>query len=332
MRSILALALASSLATSSMAASLPCPLIPVADAEVGTLFVGHNVRTNATRSVVAYTSSLKHDDDGKPDAYHVGTTDDGPDAGEDHICVGGSVLELRNGKLIDKYAENGSVGSLTRKGGHALQCKRDYIDLRDAGFPPCGSGPLCMRWFGVASLPRPCGFDRPADQGCGTPVRQFNASGRDSDFYLTVNTLRRPGSARDTRRQADYADAGSVPFIVLPGRVRLPLGKSAGPGDYAAVVVGGKVAYAVVGDSGPSGKLGEGSHALHAVLGTHSIDAVDGSYTLLFPGTADYAGSAWPLTTNHIAERLRSKLRALFGGSDGDALASVRRCALARSR
>jgi len=60
-------------------------------------------------------------------------------------------------------------------------------------------------------------------------------------------------------------DADKIPYIVIPGG---GFGCAVGVqlGDIAAVVYGGHLAYAVVGDMGPKCKLGEGSIELHERL------------------------------------------------------------------
>ena len=59
------------------------------------------------------------------------------------------MLEHRDGRLFDPYGAGGSVGSLsgvdpTTNVGRSQLCKRDYIKVRDAGFPPCGPQQACM--------------------------------------------------------------------------------------------------------------------------------------------------------------------------------------------
>ncbi|MCM2303913.1 MAG: glycoside hydrolase family 75 protein, partial [Elusimicrobia bacterium] len=61
-------------------------------------------------------------------------------------------------------------------------------------------------------------------------------------------------------------DARKVPFIVIPGDFS-KAHKDVGLGDFAAVTYGGKTYYAIVGDVGPRGVLGEGSPALAQAVG-----------------------------------------------------------------
>ena len=315
-----------------------CALQPVAEADLAPLFRGHGVMVDAARTALAFRSPLERDEDGMPTAYHRGRPgigDVGSDPGADHICAGADVLEMVsktvNGRvtqaLVSKYGKHGSVGDLRRDGGHALQCKADYIKLRDAGFPSCGpQQALCMRWYGVKAKYRSCGYDRPK-QNCGVPIRQRDVRGDETDYYVTTNILRRPGSDRDSDVQADYADASTIPFIVLPDGVALPAAMRSGAGDYAAVVVDGRVAFALVGDSGPSYGLGEASRALLGKFGVSSVGVSPGAFTVLFPGSSNYADRAWPIDPASIESEGITRLQALFGGSPAQALAKLKQCA-----
>ncbi|MBI2384612.1 MAG: glycoside hydrolase family 75 protein, partial [Elusimicrobia bacterium] len=82
--------------------------------------------------------------------------------------------------------------------------------------------------------------------------------GRDGDpTYQRETALKSNGASLNAR---------VVPFIVIPGDF-----SAAHPtvklGDYAAVTYGGKTSYAIVGDVGPKGVLGEGSPALARAVG-----------------------------------------------------------------
>ena len=208
-------------------AALPanCPLIPIKNSQLPVFLHARGVQVGDNPQVLVFTSGLERDEDGAPTAYHRGLKDDGPDPGMDHICNAGDVLEFRNGKLINRYGSGGSVGALSgidpvSKVSRSKLCKRDYIAIRDAGFPVCGPDTLCMRWYGVKVAPRSCGYNRSKDFGCGITVLQRGPDGRDADFYLTTNILRRPDSTEDSLVQSDYADATKVPFIVIPRRIK----------------------------------------------------------------------------------------------------------------
>ena len=81
-----------------------------------------------------------------------------------------------------------------------------------------------------------------------------------------------------------------MPFIVVPLDFHQSFPK-VGLGDIAAVSYQGKTTYAIVGDKGPAGAVGEGSIALAASFG-FSTDpqkgGVDGGVQyLIFPGSRD---------------------------------------------
>jgi len=95
-----------------------------------------------------------------------------------------------------------------------------------------------------------------------------------------------------TDSQGDPLDAAALPFIVIP----LPSSKfDFGDADIhlgavAAAVYQDKVVYAVFGDEGPSGIIGEGSYALAQALGIDpdpSTGGSDGPVTfIVFSGTS----------------------------------------------
>jgi hypothetical protein len=308
----------------SPAGAQVCPLrAPAAGTVTGPLASARPLFSNSPQ-MVSFTSGLSRDEDGNPRAYHQGlATAEQVDPGLDHICNGMTILELADGRLRDKYSRDGSGGSLTQgtreeRRPRVRACKRDFIALRDAGFPACAPGHLCADFYGIAVTPRECGFGRGSrtepEMGCGVPILQRDAQGRTNGFYLTTNTLIRPG-AEAPFVQSDYADALLVPFIVMPGRQRLPTSTPWNPGDLAVVVWRGRVAYAVVGDTGPRSKIGEASRALLQRLGSSSVEDDDPATTLLFPGTAArIRARPWPLTAEVIQTEVRRALASVPGG------------------
>ena len=308
---VLLLGAALALSTDAGSAQV-CPLARVDAASLPKLLARADVTRRLQPDAVAYTAKVDRDDDGAPNAYHRGLKDAGPDPGYDHVCVAGSVLEFADGRLRDRYGEGGSVGQLSgidpKTGtGRSQRCKRDYIALRDAGFPACGPGHLCMIWYGIAAEPRACGHPSPFgaanDMRCGAPIRQVDAQGQPTDHYLTITSLRRPQSPGNSRTQSDYVDAALVPYVVLPGGVKLPVPMPWTVGDLAVIVWKGRTVYAVIGDTGPADKLGEASRAALKALRGGGIDAIpagDPATTLVFPGSAGRLRGLWPLTVAAI--------------------------------
>ena len=105
--------------------------------------------------------------------------------------------------------------------------------------------------------------------------------GRDGDpTYQRETALKSNGVSLNAR---------VVPFIVIPGDF-----STAHPtvklGDYAAVTYGGKTTFAIVGDIGPKGVLGEGSPALARAVGINPNPVSGGVQSasvqyLIMPGT-----------------------------------------------
>ncbi len=319
-------AIGAALALAVSSASWACPLTPAPDAQLAQVLRGHGIRVSASPKAILFRSKMALDDDGAPNAYHRGNADDSPDPGLDHICSGADVLEFRSGRLVNKYGEAGSIGALGGVDpitgiGRSRLCKRDYIAIRDAGFPRCGSGRLCMRFYGVAVEPRACGYNRAHQTGCGVPILQRNSLDNSLPFYLSTNTLLRPGADGNSRIQADFADATRIPFIVMPGGLRLPGGMRWQPGDLAVVVANGRTAFAVIGDTGPAIKLGEGSRALLQALGIRPTDRPDAVTTLLFPGTAARITGPWPLNPTSFERHARAMMEQFAGGKP-----AMRRC------
>ncbi|WP_316228259.1 glycoside hydrolase family 75 protein [Bradyrhizobium sp. SZCCHNR1039] len=307
-----------------------CAFAPVPeDKLVGVLRARKVILRSSDPVAIAFQSQLERDDDGGPNAYHVGYTGIGADPGLDHICNGGSVMEFKEGRLVDKYGDGGSIGKLdgidpTTTWSRSALCKQDYINLRDAGFPACGPDTLCMLWYGIASIPRKCGFESAyggADlDRCGVPIRQSSSVGKQRPYYLTTTALKRRDASSSTTKQSDYANASIVPFVVLPGGLTLPDGMKWKVGDIALVVWKSNVVAAIVGDVGPRLKLGEGSRALLRELrdgkSSATIDKDGPVTTILMPGATSAASANWPIDTK-VLEKDGATMLVKLGGRRG---------------
>ncbi len=88
----------------------------------------------------------------------------------------------------------------------------------------------------------------------------------------------------------EYLNPGKIPFIVVPS----DFGHGVAMGDYVAVTYGHKTVYAIVGDVGPKGVVGEGSIALARSLNipadpnSGGVTSPSVSYVIL-PGSKDAA-------------------------------------------
>jgi hypothetical protein len=302
-----------------------CPFAPVPRDKLSGRLRGRTVQSSSTPVAFAFPSKLERDDDGGPNAYHIGYKGISVDPGLDHICNGGSVLEYKDDSLIDKYRDGGSIGSLSgvdpaTTWSRSALCKQDYINLRDAAFPACSPDNLCMLWYGIASTARACGYpngyDGADDRRCGVPIRQQASNGTERLYYLTKTSLRRPSVPDSSRQQSDYANANELPFIVLPKGFTLPDDVEWNVGDLALVFWKLSMIVAVVGDKGPPGKLGEGSRELLRELrgdSSATIAGDDSVVTILLPGTAAKILPDWPINTKKLAKTGADTL-ARFGG------------------
>jgi hypothetical protein len=108
-------------------------------------------------------------------------------------------------------------------------------------------------------------------------------SGTDPDFQNDTSFHEADGSP---------LDAAALPFVVVPLPSSIWKYSSAGihGGDILAVIYNGHVEYAVVGDEGPSGQIGEASYATANALGINpdpSSGGADSGVTyVVFPGSA----------------------------------------------
>jgi len=137
-------------------------------------------------------------------------------------------------------------------------------------------------------------------------------------FYISKTSLE-----DKTKRRKDphrYIDAEKIPFIALPPEaIKKAKVKT---GDFAAVVnsANGRLAFAVVADVGPKGKIGEGSIALAEALGVPSSPrkggAKNGIIYLVFPGSGN--GKPRPLG------EINSEGKRLFDNWGG--MTQLRKC------
>lgn len=104
----------------------------------------------------------------------------------------------------------------------------------------------------------------------GNPVVQ-QANDPFPGFYVSATSLEDPAYVRSDPRR--YVWSTKVPYVVLPPQLL----KHARLGDFAMVERGGKRVFALVADTGPKDKLGEGSIALADALGIASSPRAGGA-------------------------------------------------------
>jgi len=157
-----------------------------------------------------------------------------------------------------------------------------------------------------------------------------------SDGFLVSSTALHKPNITDVCDIDNYIDSLTTPAIVLPGNPSTTIdsefsSRNAKVGDLVVTLIPGATTpvYAVVGDTGPANKLGEGSIALNGkLLGKNSIPenlreikgysnskgsswVVPNAIVLIFPGTRDAANPF--INTDRINEAAKNAFEA-WGG------------------
>ena len=160
------------------------------------------------------------------------------------------------------------------------------IDGASANFKPFTS----YRWKKKTSRPNP--FLAPAEEKLRRYETEFAQKGltmeRNRDLRIGIQRMK---AEVDSLKRFSFLIAATDPYIVLPGI--FARAKEAGEvGDYAVVVFGDQIYPAIVGDVGPSDKVGEASlriaKEINALATPYNRPVSDLKVTyLIFPGTAD---------------------------------------------
>ncbi len=256
-----------------------------------TLEKGSATVTRLDGAALKFHSPLAINTDGAPNAYHI---DGRPTGALNTLCNAGRVVSLNHGTYEGR--EN---------------CDRFLADVRAAQRAGWQGNPRVV-WHGIVTR----------DQARHEPVIQ--ASGEYAGYFVSSTSLQNKAFKQDDQRR--YLDARVVPFLVLPRRSAFLTQGGAKLGDLAFVIDPATQLYtfAVVGDLGPQGKLGEASIALAAAIKGKHFDpkALTGKemrklvvpqevVTVLFPGSAVKA----PYDAAQIAEAAAGIIGE-FGGLD----------------
>jgi hypothetical protein len=147
-------------------------------------------------------------------------------------------------------------------------------------------------WWGIVTV-----AGQPVVQGPNDPC---------PGFYVSPTSLvDRNKAITDPRR---YVDSSRIPYLAVPPELRT-LG--VGLGDVAWVEYRGQGCAAIVADTGPRGKLGEGSIALARALAIPSDPRHGGTgagvAVTLWPGTS----KGWP----RLAEDIEAQVAGLRSGA-----------------
>jgi hypothetical protein len=113
-----------------------------------------------------------------------------------------------------------------------------------------------------------------------------------------------------TNASGDFLAASVTPYVVIPGDFSVAGLKD---GTVVAVIYGGKVQYAVFGDTGPNNIIGEASYACAAALGIDPDPGHGGTDApvtyIAFTGTATVPANIEDQTaTRALGERLAAQL------------------------
>jgi hypothetical protein len=100
----------------------------------------------------------------------------------------------------------------------------------------------------------------------GVPIIQGDTD-PNPGYFVSTTALKQPGE--DTRTPQAQLDSNTVPFAVIPKTWQYSGTPGPKVGDFGVAYrrSNGKLAFFVIGDIGPSNKIGEGSIALHQALG-----------------------------------------------------------------
>lgn len=178
-----------------------------------------------------------------------------------------------------------------------LQADMDVdADGSDSDRLPIGSGVstnfkpfTSFKWAKKTKAPNPY---LPATQSRLEKVDdEYSAKGTSAERKRELKATRAAlKSEIDTLKKFSFLIGATDPYIVIP--MGFASGAGGRIGDYAVVIAGGKIYPAVVGDAGPSDKVGEASLRIAKEINTSStaynrpVSDLGVSY-LIFPGTAD---------------------------------------------
>ncbi|GEM_PF-6470987 len=210
--------------------------------------LAHKTKHDGTRTVIydgkgaiAFKANYAVNTDGAPNSYHPDDLYGGKGLAINTICNGANAYSAAGEKfgpaqcsqLVDTY-KTAKAQNWTQEGGAR------------------------MRFYGVATH----------DQAQAVPC--LNKTGKYAGFFVSTTSMV-ADSSFGTCEQERYLDSLETNFIIRPGGKKF---RNIGMGlkDLAVVIdpKTGKSVFAVVGDTGPSFGLGEGSVALLQRLGSRT--------------------------------------------------------------
>jgi hypothetical protein len=164
----------------------------------------------------------------------------------------------------------------------------------------------------------PSAFLAPAEEKLSAYEAEFARKGltmeRNRDLRIGIQRMR---DEVDSLKRFSFLIAATDPYIVLPGL--FVHAKDAGEvGDYAVVAVGDQLYPAIVGDVGPSDRVGEASLRIakevnaRATANNRPVSDLKVTY-LVFPGTAEKPFA--PPDLEKIQSRCEALLKEIGGAS-----------------
>ncbi|HEY2712180.1 MAG TPA: glycoside hydrolase family 75 protein [Chthoniobacterales bacterium] len=186
------------------------------------------------------------------------------------------------------------------------------IDGHSANFKPFTS----YRW--KKRTPRPSPFLPPAEDKLARYEAEFAQKGltmeRNRDLRIGIQRMK---EEIDSLKRYSFLIAATDPYIVLPGLFAQAKGGGR-VGDYAVVLYGKELYPAIVGDVGPSDKVGEASLRIAQQINplatpyNRPVSALKVTY-LIFPGTAETPFQ--PPDLEKISGRCEKLVQELGGAS-----------------
>ncbi len=160
----------------------------------------------------------------------------------------------------------------------------------------------------------------------GNPVIQ-GASDPYPGMYVSTTSL--VNAAYGNTNPLRYVDSENIPFIALPSALQSLANISMGDIVYAKNITNGNTSFAYLADTGPGGKLGEGSMFFASRLGVNNSPRTGGTSAaiiayVVFPQSG--YGQGTHLSVNQIDSVGQLKLAAAGGAGLPDCLNTTLNC------
>lgn len=183
----------------------------------------------------------------------------------------------------------------------------------DADGDPAAYNPLGSGDDNLGNAGHPGDYYGVVCDAAGRPVVQGAYDPYPGDWISQTALGDHSKAITDPRR---YVDSRTVPYVSIPSDALVSRGGALHVGDLAMVCYGAKRCAAIVADTGPKGKWGEGSIALAKALGFANCSPRNGGVShgvtfVLFSGSA--SAPAWPRALDEFKNAAEDLFTA-FGG------------------